>query len=369
MPRLLVAQDITDAKMSEVGLEVLNKEARTEARLHKAAKRCARKHGRGAFVVTFSSPEALVKGNADDMYCQFSVFGGKVGYIPVACIPTEAMSDKTKTVLREYDIKTSACLYIELSTSNKAIRTSADNDVRMAVSSIVFDVPRANSSKCWKNLMRELVAEQGRMPGEIQEIVQDIHTPEPHPLTADILQMLAPSNLLVPHPPRSVDTENEEDHPRFLSWQAGREDYLTTIAKPIDDFLWREVSSIADQTKYRVLVEACDRQALLREGLVRDVPIMQALVAQWRKFGGAVAFFAILDKERKAEDKRQQALDVGLLHVCANCGDERPTKKKLCSRCGIARYCDARCQLQHWEKHKVECQKVMQGGNVESVCI
>lgn len=43
---------------------------------------------------------------------------------------------------------------------------------------------------------------------------------------------------------------------------------------------------------------------------------------------------------------------------CSFCA--HPNAKKVCSRCSQTRYCDQKCQLQHWKRggHKKECKKV-----------
>ena len=47
-------------------------------------------------------------------------------------------------------------------------------------------------------------------------------------------------------------------------------------------------------------------------------------------------------------------------HVCANCVKLFSAQKGqgLCSQCKLARYCSAKCQKEHWPRHKKECRLV-----------
>jgi TPR repeat protein len=42
---------------------------------------------------------------------------------------------------------------------------------------------------------------------------------------------------------------------------------------------------------------------------------------------------------------------------CADCGEEGGASLKACTACRLVKYCNAKCQRNHWPKHKKECKQ------------
>ena len=47
----------------------------------------------------------------------------------------------------------------------------------------------------------------------------------------------------------------------------------------------------------------------------------------------------------------------GFYHSTINCGEDGGVSLKVCKPCMHVRYCDAKCQRNHWPKHKKECKE------------
>jgi hypothetical protein len=44
-----------------------------------------------------------------------------------------------------------------------------------------------------------------------------------------------------------------------------------------------------------------------------------------------------------------------MLHCCAECGNDGGVSLKTCKSCKLVKYCNAKCQRNHWPKHKKQC--------------
>ena len=50
--------------------------------------------------------------------------------------------------------------------------------------------------------------------------------------------------------------------------------------------------------------------------------------------------------------------DDAMAHCCAECGEEEGVTLKTCMSCKSVKYCNAKCQRNHWPKHKKRCKQL-----------
>ena len=46
-----------------------------------------------------------------------------------------------------------------------------------------------------------------------------------------------------------------------------------------------------------------------------------------------------------------------MMDCCAECGKEGGVSLKTCTSCKLVKYCNAKCQRNHWSKHKKTCKR------------
>ena len=56
------------------------------------------------------------------------------------------------------------------------------------------------------------------------------------------------------------------------------------------------------------------------------------------------------------EKKNGQSWDE-MTHCCAECGEEGGIALRTCKLCMLVKYCNAKCQKNHWPKHKIGCRR------------